>query len=445
MFKSLLSVGNFCWSGDEYHTANAPIALRASRRAPLRGRFAYAAPAADGSVMLGRDRLGLNKLFMAVDDSGTVVAANYLVDLTRHGVPFEAIYSVPAGYQVRIAPQRDLVEVSRYGDARDRLTAAAACSVDDIAREIRAELEMWIARLARQFGNRHICLCLSGGLDSGLIAAIARKHFSNLTGYTYSFTGPGTEVSEDARYAERLARFLQIPFRLVPATADDLVAAVHPSLCYGQDWRDFNVHCAIVNEIVARAIRHDADDAGGPLPLVLTGDLANEFLADYEPVPYGGEEYYRLPRMQPFDLRRTLIRGLDSGDREVGIFHHHGLEVVQLYGLIVNQYHRLPPDFIGGKQSKQELVRKIGGDLLPSFIFDRPKVRAQVGDSTAHTGILPLLIQRGFGADWLRGAFCRLFNIEHVAFLDRFIRGGRYRSVRPSPVQRQVINGHVTG
>ena len=444
MFKSLLRVGNFCWSGNAYHTASDPIAVRACRGVPLHGRFAYGSADSDGTVTLARDRLGLNKLFMAVETSGTVVAASYLIDLVRKGVPFEAIYSVPAGYMVRITPRHDRVEVSRYGSAVDRSLAGVA-GVDEIARDIRAELELWLSRLAAQFGNGPVAICLSGGLDSGLIAAIARKYFSDLRAYTYSFTGPGVGVSEDAIYAERLARCLRIPFRLVPASADDLHAAVDAALCYGQDWRDFNVHCAIVNEIVAGAIRHDAEASGGPLPLVLTGDLANEFLADYEPVEYGGEEYYRLPRMEPYDLRRTLIRGLDSGDREVGIFNRHGLAVVQPYGLIVNQYHRLPPDFIGGKQSKQALARQTAADLLPAFLFDRPKVRAQMGDSTAHTGILPQLIQRGHDAGWLRRTFCRLFNIEHEAFLDRFMRGGRYRSVRTSPLSRLVINGYVTG
>jgi len=353
------------------------------------------------------------------------------------------MYSVPAGHVVRIAPQDNLVEGSRYGDPCDE--PAAAANVDDVARDIRTALEGWLSRIAAQFGDGNVCICLSGGLDSGLIAALARKYFRKLTAYTYSFIGAGIPLSEDAVYAARLAGILDIPFRLVPATADDLVAAVGDALCYGQDWRDFNVHCAIVNELVARAIREDADAGGEPLPLVLTGDLANEFLADYEPVPYDGQEYYKLPRMEPFDLRRILIRGLDSGDREVGVFGHHGLDVVQPYGLILNQYQRLPPAFIGGKQSKQELVRKIAGDLLPSFLFTRPKVRAQVGDSTANTGILPLLIQRGHGADWMRRAFCRMFNIEAVAFLDRFIRGGRYRTVPPFRNPRLVTNGYVTG
>jgi hypothetical protein len=444
MLESLLSIGSFCWSGHAYHTACEPIAKRVSLGARLQGRYACASTGSEGDVTLARDRLGLNKLFLAVHESGTVVAANYLCDLVGHGVPFEAIHSVPAGYVVRLVPRQDRVEVSRYGDPRDRAGSTPA-SVDDVASGIRVELEVWCARLARQFNDRRVCICLSGGLDSGLIAALARKYFSDVTAYTYSFVAHGTDVSEEAMQAEQLARALRIPFRLVPAGEDDLHAAVDAALCYGQDWRDFNVHCAIVNEIVAGAIQRDAERAGGPAPLVLTGDLANEFLAHCAPVPDEGKEYHRLPRVRPFDLRRILICGLDSGDREVGVFNHHGLDVVQLYGLIVNQYHRLPRAFIGRTRSKQALARKVAGDLLPGFLFTRPKVRARMGDAKAHRGILPLLIRRGHGADWLRRAFCRLLKVERTAFLDRFIRGGRYRSVRPFSDPRRVINGYVAG
>jgi asparagine synthetase B (glutamine-hydrolysing) len=359
-------------------------------------------------------------------------------------VPFEAACAVPAGHVVRVAAAENLIEVSRFAASCDDADVAPG-DVEEVARDIRAALEGWLSRLGAQFGDRPVAICLSGGLDSGLVAALARNYFSRLTAYTYSFSGPGIPLSEDARCAEKLAGHLRIPFRPVLATADELRDAVDPALCYGQDWRDFNVHCAMVNELVARAIRSDADAAAGPMPLVLTGDLANELLADYEPVPYDGQEYYKLPRMAPFDLRRFLVRGLDSGDREVGVFARHGLDVVQPYGLIADQYHRLPPAFIGGQQSKQELVRRIAGDLLPAFVYTRPKVRAQVGDATASTGILPLLIQQGLGAEWLRRAFCRLFSIDRVAFLDRFIRGGRYRTLAPFRTPRLIINGYVTG
>jgi len=135
MLESLLNIGSFCWSGHAYHTACEPIATRVGLGERLQGRFACVS-GSDGDVTLARDRLGLNKLFLAVHESGTVVAGNYLCDLVGHGVPFEAIHSVPAGYVVRLVPREDRVEVSRYGDPRDRAGSTPA-SVDDVASGIR--------------------------------------------------------------------------------------------------------------------------------------------------------------------------------------------------------------------------------------------------------------------------------------------------------------------
>ena len=445
MYQSLLSIKNFCWSGHRFQPATDIPIPAAGTSVPLRGRFASASVRPDGRVTLTRDGLGLNKLFVAIHDAGRVVAANYLIDLVDHGVPFEAIYSVPAGHTVEVDPARGTVALSRY-DRSDRGTEPVPAAVEDIARDIRAELEIWFSRLAAQFGQRRVAVCLSGGIDSGIVAALAREYFRDVTAYTYTFVAPGMPMSEDARYAERLARILQIPLRMVPATEDEVLAALDDALVYGQDWRDFNVHCAIVNDIVARAIRRDADSSGsGTMPLVLTGDLANEFLADYTPVTYGDQEYYRLPRLRPGMLQQVLIQGLDAGDREVGIFSHHGLDVLQPYGFIVDQYLRLPDSFIGGTAAKQALARQMAGDLLPAFVLDRPKVRAQVGDSTLYTGILPLLARRRYGGEWLRRAFCRLFRIEHDAFLDRFVRGGRYRFVQKFSEARVTINGYIAG
>src|SRR2546422_1077515 len=40
-------------------------------------------------------------------------------------------------------------------------------------------------------------------------------------------------------------------------------------------------------------------------------------------------DLYRLPKLPPGALRAALVRGLDAGDREVGIFNHHGIDVLQ--------------------------------------------------------------------------------------------------------------------
>jgi asparagine synthetase B (glutamine-hydrolysing) len=445
MLESLLRIGNVCWADDTFKTAtdvDRGTALAGSNGS-LQGRFAFALPRPQGGVALSRDRLGLNKLFLAIHESGRVLAANYLIDLVSRGVPFEAIYSVPAGHSLELDSRQDVTTLARFVPGEPPPDAAAG-GLQEIARSIRAQLDIWFSRLAAHFGDRRICLCLSGGIDSGIVAALARQYFSDVTAYTYMFADGSRTASEDATHAERLAGWLRMPFRLVPASAEDVLAVVEDALCDGQDWRDFNVHCAIVNELVARGIRRDVSEAGSDArPLVLTGDLANELLADYTPVPYGGQEYYRLPALNPVDLRRVLVQGLDAGDREVGVFNRHGLDVVQPYGFVADEYLRVPGALIGGERSKQRLAKEIAGDLLPDFILERVKVRAQIGTSAQPTGILPVLVRHGYDAGWLRRAFCRLFQIEDEAFLTRFIRVGRYRSLGPSASRRSFVHGYV--
>lgn len=439
MLESMFPIRNFCWrdasfqpSGDD---GEAPEGWA--------GQFSLASTRPDGRVMLVRDRLGINKLFFAVHEAGRVLAANYLIDLVGRGVPVEAVYSVPAGHAVEVDVHRRRVSTT-FCAAIEPGPGMSEAGAEGIAGEIRARLEVWFARLAEQFNRRKIWVCLSGGLDSGIIAALARAYFRDVTGYTYAFAEPGAGTSEDAASAERLADALRIPLRLVPASAEDVRAALADAICYGQDWRDFNVHCAIVNEILARAMHRDAGATGiAASPLVLTGDLANEFLADYAPVSFDGLEYYRLPRVSPELLRLALIRGLDAGDREVGIFNHHGLDVIQPYGLVVDQYLRLPGAFIGEARAKQRLGRAIAGDLLPRFVFDRVKVRAQLGSSMEAPGILSVLAEGEGDPAWLREAFCRCFKVKDPSFLSTFIRAGRYRGMSHFPSRGSWIDGYL--
>ena len=441
MLESLIRIENMHWCGNafqpELEDGTAAIARKATA---VRGRFACALPGRRGGATLVRDRLGLNKLFVAVHESGRMLVASYLIDLVEREVPFESMFSVPAGHIVTLNPAHDRVTIQRYAG----VDAAPSAEPDDLAREIRQQLEVWFGRLAEQFGRRRIYVCLSGGLDSGLIAALARRYFSDVSAYTYTFTGEDGGRSEDAEYASRLAATLGIPLRFVHASAEDILDALDAALCYGQDWRDFNVHCAIVNELLARAIRRDLDLAPiGTEALVLTGDLANELLADYTPVWCAGREYYRLPDMRPADLRLVLVRGLDAGDREIGVFGRHRLDVLQPYGLLADEYLRLPASSIGGDRSKQTLVQRIAGDLLPPFLFERPKVRAQIGSSSSPGGILPVLAAHGYDGPGLKRAFCRVFGIEDESILSRFIRAGRYRAVSRLSDARSLVNGYV--
>jgi hypothetical protein len=76
------------------------------------------------------------------------------------------------------------------------------------------------------------------------------------------------------------------------------------------------------------------------------------------------------------------------------------------------------------------LGRAIFGDLLPDYVYTRPKVRAQVGSSQGDRGVLGLCIDHGIDSQHLRDRFAELHGID-ADELDSFIRGGTYRSGIP--------------
>ena len=233
-----------------------------------------------------------------------------------------------------------------------------------------------------------------------------------------------------------------IRVEFIPATRDDILGAVGDAIVYGQDWRDFNVHCAIVNEIIGRHLAAHPP-ASGRRRLVLTGDMMNEIVADYTPISYGGKDYYALPRVDVDQLRLILIKGLDAGDREIGVFHRHGLDAIQPYGLVLDAYLDVTGPHLRGDAPKQQLVREVGGDLLPGFVLERKKVRAQIGTSERPTGILPILVESGRDSAWLRQAWCRRFGIGEEAQLNRFIRAGCHRFAVAYPQGRAKLGYHV--
>lgn len=446
MLDSMLRIQNFAWAEESLAVVQDAEYLVAGKGLIPRwvGQFALAMKADAGRrIVLIRDRLGINKLFYAIHESGRITVGNYLIDLVEKGIPFECIFSVPAGHRLVVYPSTRSLSLARY--YRPVLNNQGnGGGLDEWATEIRETLDMWFGKLASAFHSRQVWVCVSGGLDSGLIAALAKKYFRHLAFYTFSFQDSSGMVSEDAQYAERLAQYLNAPWRLVTATSWDIERCVEKALLYGQDWRDFNVHCAIVNELLAEAMEREARaGAFKPVPLVLTGDLMNELLADYSPVMYGQKEFYALPKLDPEALRFVLVKGLDSGDREIGVFGRHGLDVIQPYGLVAELYLALPTLFVREPDAKQRLARGVGGDLLPGWIFGRPKVRAQIGDSLLPRGILPVLVDAGLGSKWLRKRFNDLFRIRDMVVSHQFIRAGNYRFIKEYP-QGEVTNGYVS-
>jgi hypothetical protein len=217
-------------------------------------------------------------------------------------------------------------------------------------------------------------------------------------------------------------------------TVDELLQWLDLVLIEGIDWRDFNVHAALVNAALADTITlHCRGDS--ERPLVITGDLSNEYLVDYKPERFRGNTYYALPRVGPERLRDILIHGLETTHREAGIFQAWDLPLVQPFAAATEAYLSLPGWLLQENDRKDRLVASIVGRELPDYIYERPKVRAQLGGTDDGGGVLGACIDRGIDAAYLRRRFAQLHEMTDAETLEKFIRAGRYRASVPSSME----------
>jgi asparagine synthetase B (glutamine-hydrolysing) len=425
---------NLAWDGSRLYQ-DADVRVGAPPPHELRGAAAWVRPGPGGWRIL-RDPLGLNKLFWARGEGGGVDLAARARTLVDAGHPFEEIRAIPRGCVLDLIPGEPPPAPESVVPSGWFSADGPTLDVDKAGQEIRSNLDRYLAAVAAAHPAAPVFVCLSGGLDSSGITALAREHFPAAVAVSFDLTRPRGRVSQDRVMARRVARDLDLPLLEVTVTEDQLFEHLDTVLVEGIDWRDFNVHAALVNAALAAGMADTlpARDPASPV-LVLTGDLANEFLVDYHPEHYRAVTYYELPRLPATALQASLVRGLDSCHREVGVFAAWGLTVVQPYAAAVDAYLALDSEFLGREERKQQLCREIFGDLLPEYVYARPKVRAQAGSPELGGGVLAACVDRGYDAAWLRRRFASLHDIADPSTLDRFLRAGRYRTAVPSLVR----------
>jgi asparagine synthetase B (glutamine-hydrolysing) len=424
---------NVAWNGTSLYK-DPDFEVGAAPPYELRGAATSVRPGKGGSWRILRDPLGLNKLFWAYAEDGCVDMAARPRILVDAGHSFGGISAIPRGCIAEVTtdgkePAADsLIPAGWFSSHR-----TSPLGVEKAGQQIRSKLERYMAAIAVAHPSAPAFVCLSGGLDSSGIAAIAREYFPTVVAVSFDLVRPGKRASQDRVVAARLAHDLGMPLLEATVSEEELFANIDTVLVEGIDWRDFNVHAALVNAALAAAIDQALPARDPTVPvIVLTGDLANGFLVDYHPERYKAATYYQLPRLPAVALRASLVRGLDTCHGEIGVFAAWGLTVVQPYAVGADDYLALDAQLLGREDRKQRLCREVFGSLLPEYVYSRPKTRAQVGDQELGGGVLAVCVDRGFDSIWLRQRFARLHAVTEPSTLDRFIRAGRYRSAVPS-------------
>ena len=325
----------------------------------LDGMFALAI--ADGEELyLARDPLGIKPLYYGQHDGGLVFASE-LKALFGHA---EEVREFPPGtwFHSRHGFQR-------YYEVPDGSPIPG--SQAEHLRNVRSAVEQAVVK--RLMSDVPVGAFLSGGLDSSIIAAIARLHLEEL--HTFSV---GTEGSRDIWAARLVARHLGTVHHEYIFTAEEALAAL-PEILYSlesfdQDLVRSAIPCYFASRLASEFVK-----------VILTGEGADELFAGYD--------YYRTitcPRQLHRELRRSVCSlhniNLQRVDR---LTMAHSIEgrVPFLDLDLIRVAQSIPPELKlfendDGQIIEKWILRKAFEDLLPAEIVWRDKEQFDEGSGT---------------------------------------------------------------
>jgi asparagine synthase (glutamine-hydrolysing) len=254
----------------------------------LRGMFSMALfDPRDETVLFVRDRLGIKPLYLAPHDGGLLFASELrallaseridrkldpraLAGFLWHGfVPgpgtlVEGVRLLPAGTTLRVGLDGSLREPRRYWQI------PAADPDDDEDRAVRALADTAAESVAlRLVADVPVGIFLSGGVDSSVIAALAKRHArTQLATFTVRFEEEGWDESPHAR---RIADALGTEHHEVTLRGADLLARLDEALG-ALDQPTFD---ALNTYFVSRAVR----EAG--VKVALAGVGGDELFGGY--------------------------------------------------------------------------------------------------------------------------------------------------------------------
>ena len=259
----------------------------------LYAAFAYYDLRTD-ALWLGRDRAGIKPLYTA-QVNGIFAFSSEMKALIEHPsiprrpdmhsittylithrldrwTPFENIRELEPGQLLKISDDGE--ETFTFFELLRNL------DVDRIIQNEQTSFEEWLAKLETLFekcvtshlvSDVPVAAMCSGGVDSSLMAALAKKSKNDLTAYVADVEG--VQISERDR-ATRACNHLDIDLRIVPISREEYLK-LWPEAAYYYDepifFRQNMLHMA-----VAKQVRKDG------FKVLLCGEGADEFFGGYD-------------------------------------------------------------------------------------------------------------------------------------------------------------------
>ncbi len=318
----------------------------------LDGMFAFAL-ADRGRITLARDPLGIKPLYVGKRKGalvfGSEIKAMLVASDQVHEFPAGHVYTTGAGLHPYFGLRCSRETVNDAERARRGIQARLAKAV-----------------YKRLLADVPVGVFLSGGLDSSLVAALARRHKTPLDSFAV-----GTEDSEDLGRSREVAEFLGTRHHERVYTASEALRALPEVIYYLESFDCALVRSAVPNFFLARLAREH-------VKVALSGEGADELFAGYE--------YLKgIERKSLQEELRNITLGLHNTNlqRCDRMSMAHGLEVrvpfldMDLVRYAFRVHTRLKQR--GEDRTEKWILRRVADGILPAEIVRRRKAKFAAG------------------------------------------------------------------
>jgi asparagine synthetase B (glutamine-hydrolysing) len=324
----------------------------------------------------------------------TVVASHLsILSVACRGLP-SGVKSVPPGCLVRLnlrQPQEGKWK------SLESFRAAHKMTYQETLDKVRKLVYASVKGLPPSSG-----LLLSGGLDSSIIAAVARDVGKTLPAFAFSVRERIQErpkYERDLLHARRVAKVLDLPLNEILLAPSQLINNVPLAILLAETSRASIVDPATALIEVAGRI----SKAG--LSSVVTGEAADGLFGSFT---------FVLRHKKGSDLQKYYRKLLDSAlPDEIAVvqrvFAHRGLSLVNPYWTLELKKigYNIPISYrVDPKRLMKKILRDAFKDLLPDDVIQRPKVVTRNGTQVRFA----LEARFGVSAHRYRSIFRTIFN-----------------------------------
>lgn len=314
-----------------------------ARDGSVDGRFAQVQMNSKGMI-LKRDPIGVAPLYYGWTKEGILCFASEVKALL---VATNDIHELPPGSIF------DGEKIAKYTELKPRQPIHDSPEI--IAGELRKRLERSVEKC---IGDGNVGSWLSGGLDSSVLAAIARKKVKKL--YTFA---AGVEGAPDLIFAREMANYIKAEHFEIIVDMSDILSVLPEVIYHLESFDALLVRSTILNYLLARfASQH--------VPAVFSGEGGDELFAGYEYLRSIPQENLNEELIDIIGrLHNTALQRVDRSASS-----HGTLPLVAFLDPDVVDYAlQIPAEYKSKDGVEKWILRQAVKDLLPDQILNRRK------------------------------------------------------------------------